>query len=448
MLWCRPLQTMLLCVLAAGVPGCRLLAGELSCTRAEHCPYGFTCGAGGVCEAGGEPPRDAGPDPDGVDGGMRPDAGPDDDAGPGVDAGTPGPAQWWSDDWAVAVPLEVTGGSRWTTDVPVVVEAPLAARMGGLTLDVDSPRVIEETENGHEELPSFFSHDQGQGLLAFVLPGELSAGVTRRVWVYLAATEEGDVAPPSYWRDETRNPVAGPTVAIDDLDSVPLRTFHMTEPGFAAYVNISWRLWSTGVDHYAAPYPLGGALFTLLQPSRVRLETPALVIVEATATAGPARLRQLTLLTSERGALTALRVDGLAPGAPLEVYAYDDIDLPDIGASDDTGLVDASVSAAVVEDPAIERMAALIHDGRAALETVGVLNDVVSQVQSRTLSGTDQLEGTGDAVVACRWDFAAVDGPVLVRSATVFVDGRGDADTIQDRFFAPTATLGAEVPRP
>ncbi|MBI1945653.1 MAG: hypothetical protein HYS27_08155 [Deltaproteobacteria bacterium] len=422
----------------------------MPCSREEHCPPRYACGAGGVCVPDPEEARDAGPDDVDDDAGVPSDGGVD-DAGPdggGVDAGPEGPPAWWSAAHALAVVLDVTGGATAVADVPVVIDAPLQSLIGARgTLDGDSPRVIEHGASGAVELPSFFSGTDGGGALAFLLPGELAAGETRRLWLYLALVEEGGVGQPAYWLNEARNPVVGPSVAIDDLDSESLRTYHLTEPGLAVILNNCWRLYSTGVDHFGAPSQLGNDRFTPLQVATVRLDQPGLVVVESMASAGPARARLLTLLTSERGILSALRVEELPPGEPLEVYAYADIDIPDGDASDDTGLIDRSVDAAVIEDSDTSQQVALIHDGRGEAETVGVIDTVANQVRTRTLSAADELV-TGDGAAAMRWLFPTVTAPVMVKDATLLVDGRSDAERIGRRFFAPTAVLGTVVDRP
>ncbi|MCC7110568.1 MAG: hypothetical protein IT382_14845 [Deltaproteobacteria bacterium] len=438
---------LLCCCVLGGGAGCRLLSAELSCTRAEHCPYGSQCGPQGTCVPVDEPGGDAGPADAGVqdDAGIPGDAGVPGDAGPLPDI----PPTWWAADFAFAIPLDITGGARSVQDVPVVVEAPLQARLGSAgTLDADSPRVVEHGASGAVEIPSYFSAAQGRGVLVFLLPGELAAGVTRRVWLYVALQDEGGVAAPGYWQNEERDPVQGPSVSVSDLDSVPLRPFRLTDQGLDLILNSSWRVWSTDVDHHGAPMAIGAALFTSLQASTVRLDEPSLVVVESIASAGPARVRLLTLLTSERGVLSALSVEELVPDAPLDVYAYADPDVPEATPADDTAFLDTSVDAMVVEDSSEGQMA-LLHDGRAELETVGITWDVIGQVVNHSLSGTDMLEGTGDAAAAARWSFASVQGPVLVKSAVLRVNGRSDAERIGERFFSASAALGAvAVPRP
>lgn len=431
------------------VSACRLLAADIPCATDDHCPPLYQCGPAAVCLGaddvepdGGTPVVDGGPvDPDG---GV--DAGQSDDAG--VDAGPDGPVSWWDARYGVAVALDVTGGPVAVDEAPIVFDAPLQALIGARgTLDADSPRVVEEGATGAAEIPSWFSGSDGDGLMAFLLPGELPAGATRRLWLYLALAEDGGVGQPVYWLNEARDPVNGPGAALHELDAMPLCARRLTAPGVAVILNSCWRVFSTGVDHYAAPTTLASNWFLVQQQETVRLDQSGLTVIESLASAGPARLRLLTLLTSERGILSALRVEELLADAPLEIYAYADIDVPEGDAGGDIGRIEVAVHAAIIEDGATGRPVALVHDGQAALETVGSIGTVGDEIFNRSLSGLDELT-TADAAAAMRWAFAAVTTPVLVKDATVLVADTNEVERVGRRFFSPIATLGAVVERP
>lgn len=441
------MRSLILAVCLGTMPaGCRLLSA-LPCAEHTDCPPRSQCSAGSCA------PSEASLDGGTIDGGVV-DGGAPGDGGDPTDAGVALP--WFDAALRYAFELPVTSGVA-RSDAPVVVDAPLQTLLGGLgTVDAESVRVVEHSGvAAGVELPSYFSHDDGDGLLVFSLPGSQAAGSTRTLRVYLGVLEDGDQAAPASWRSEARDPVEGEGLGISGLSEHALQITRLCcHPVLdTVRIGVQTRLTGAGVDHGDSD-TLADQSYSLLRQARVVLDVPHLVVMEEVASAGAARLRQLVLLSAAPLALHALRVEELAPIDALSLYELVDPDLPeDIQDSyyDDEVFRDASLSAILVRQAAgADDEVVVVYDGTPSATAIGDSAAVRGAVWSRTLVDSSGASYVGDAAGAFRVDVPDLQGGALLRFAFGVVGGMGQLRELRGELGLddPAPALGARVARP